>query len=164
MEFIRDANTRAFGTRLRRLSERIDREVQEIYRTAGVEFEPRWFAVIASLKEGGPATVAELAARIGTTHAAVTQVRSALSAQGLITSRADARDPSRQVLALTPAGIGKVSALQSLWAAIAAATEDLLATAAPDLLANIDALEAGLTEKGLVQRVTARLAEAPAER
>lgn len=164
MEFIRDANTRAFGTRLRRLSERIDREVQEIYRAAGVEFDPRWFAVIASLKEGGPASVAELAQRIGQTHAAVSQVRSALSAQGLITSRADAKDPTRQVLTLTPAGVAKVSALQTVWAAIAAATEELLSSAAPGLMDNIDRLEASLGEKGLAQRVSAHLGDGPSGR
>ena len=152
MDFVRDPDVRAFGTRLRRLSERIDREVQEIYREAGVGFEPRWFAVVAALREG-PASVGELAGRIGVTHAAVSQVRGALAEQGLLQARTDAADQRRQVLELTEAGRQTAARLEPLWDAIAAATRDLLQETAPSLSDEMRRVEAALGERGLKARV-----------
>ena len=165
MDFIGDDSTRAFGTRLRRLSERLDREVQEIYRVAGFEFEPRWFAVVTALKADGPASVGELAARIGVTHAAVSQVRSALAARGLIEAIADPADQRRQVMTLTPEGHAAVERLEPLWAAISDSTAELLGACAPELLVQLSGLESGLARQGLAERVLARLAanQAPAQ-
>ena len=158
MDLVRDASTRAFGTRLRRLSERLDREVQDIYRVAGVDFEPRWFAVVTALRAEGPLSVGELASRIGVTHAAVSQVRSALTARGLVEAAPDASDMRRQVLALTDAGQAAADRLEPVWAAITEATQSLLQTAAPRLLQELDGLEAELASQGLAERVLARLA------
>ena len=162
MDFVRKQAERAFGTRLRRLSERLDREVQEIYRTAGEGFEPRWFAVVAALNEG-PATVGELAERIGVTHAAVSQVRSALVAEGLVRGVADPEDMRRQRLELTAAGLAMVVRLEPLWNALADVTVDLLDEAAPALMQELGGLEAALDRETLKSRVLARLAAAQPE-
>ena len=163
MDLVRDPDIRAFGTRLRRLSERIDREVQELYREAGVGFEPRWFAVVAALREG-PASVGELAARVGVTHAAVSQVRGALAEQGLVDARTDAADQRRQVLELTDKGRQTAARLEPLWEAIAVATRDILQEAAPGLSDEMRRLEAALGERGLKARVLELMAETPAAR
>jgi DNA-binding MarR family transcriptional regulator len=162
VDFIRTQAARAFGTRLRRLSERLDREVQELYRAAGERFEPRWFAVVAALREG-PGTVGELAARIGVTHVAVSQVRSALIAEGLVRSVEDAVDLRRRQLQLTAQGEATIARLEPLWSALAEVTSELLATAAPALLQELDSLEAALGAEPLTSRVRARHAVAALE-
>lgn len=159
MDFVRRQAARAFGTRLRRLSERLDREVQEIYRAADERFEPRWFAVVAALAES-PATVGELAGRIGVTHAAISQVRSTLIAEGLVRSVEDAADLRRRRLELTEHGQATVARLEPLWNALAEVTSELLATAAPVLLEELDSLEAALGAEPLTSRVRARLTAA----
>jgi MarR family transcriptional regulator, organic hydroperoxide resistance regulator len=53
----------AFGSRLRHLLERLDREVLAIYRGAGERFEPRWYAVFAAVRDDGPLTVGALSER-----------------------------------------------------------------------------------------------------
>jgi DNA-binding MarR family transcriptional regulator len=102
--------------------------------------------------------VGELAARIGVTHAAVSQVRSALAARGLVHALPDPADQRRQVLALTPEGQAAADRLEPLWAAISDSTAELLGACAPDLLPQISRLEAGLASEGLAERVLARLA------
>lgn len=159
MDFVRTQAIRAFGTRLRRLSERLDRDVLEIYRGAGEHFEPRWFAVVAALGEG-PATVGELAARIGVSHAAVSQVRSALVAEGLVRAAPDPRDLRRHRLELTPRGEATIARLEPLWSALAEVMGELLATAAPGLERELDSLEAALDVNSLKSRVLARWAAA----
>ena len=147
----------ALGTRLRRLSERIDREVQDIYRAAGVDFEPRWYPVFVALRDGGPATVGELAQHIGVTHAAVSQVRAALADRGLVQAASDPADQRRQVLQLTDKGRRRAAELAPLWSAIVGATDALCADAAPALVGELTAVEDALAEETLKARVQARL-------
>jgi DNA-binding MarR family transcriptional regulator len=145
----------AFGSRLRRLLERLDRDVLAIYRAAGERFEPRWYAVFAALRDQGPLTVGALSGRLGVTHAAVSQVRAALEREGLISGESDPEDGRRQRLSLTPHGREAALRLEALWAAIAAAMGEMLAEHAPTLLADLDSLDDALDRRGLRARVQA---------
>lgn len=142
-----------FGSRLRRLVERLDRDIQALYRDAGVRFEPRWYAVFTTLKTRGPLSVGALSRRLGVSHAAISQVRAALVREGLIEARLDPADGRRQILALTPDGERIAERLAPLWTAINAATDDLLSQAAPGLLDELDSLNRGLDARGLKGRV-----------
>jgi DNA-binding MarR family transcriptional regulator len=143
----------AFGSSLRRLLERMDREVLAVYRAAGERFEPRWYAVFAALRDHGPLTVGELSRRLGISHAAVSQIRSALEAEDLIRGAADPWDGRRQVLSLTEVGRETAARLAPLWSAIAAAVGEVLAEHAPTLPADLDALEQAVEGRGLAARI-----------
>lgn len=143
----------AFGSRLRHLLERLDREVLAIYRSADERFEPRWYAVFAAVRDHGPLTVGALSERLGVSHAAVSQVRAALEREGLIHSEPDPEDGRRQSLSLTPQGHETARRLAPLWAAIAAAMGEILAEHAPTLLGQMDSLERALDQRGLWARV-----------
>ena len=147
----------AFGSRLRRLLERMDREVLAVYRAAGEHFEPRWYAVFAALRDDGPLSVGDLSRRLGISHAAVSQIRTALEAEDLIRGAADPRDGRRQVLSLTERGRETAARLAPLWSAIATAVGDMLAKHAPTLPADLDALEQAIEQRGLAARVSATL-------
>lgn len=155
MDIVRSRGAAAFGTRLRRLSERLDRELQAAYAARGLDFEPRWFAVVVALRDHGPSSVGELARLTGVSHAAVSQVRAALQARGLVTSGVDPADRRSRTLTLTDAGEVLVRRCETLWAAAARATAEMLAEHAPELLPQIDALEAGLNRTGLRARLDA---------
>jgi len=154
-DFIRQKGTAAFGTRLRRLSERLDREVEAIYAAHGVAFQPRWFPVISALAEKGEASVGELAAMIGITHAAISQVRGELITAGLIRVKTDPADKRRQLLTLSVKGQRYAETLAPVWRAITAATEALLAGAAPGLIATLDRIESALDTQSMIERVGA---------
>jgi DNA-binding MarR family transcriptional regulator len=160
-DFIQRQGAAAFGTRLRRLSGRIDREVQALYRRHGIDFEPRWFPVFLVLDELGPLSVGDLAVRIGVSHAAISQVRGRLVAYGLVRVSSHAVDRRRQVLALTARGRTKARRMRPLWEAIAAATGVLCAEGAPRLLDQLDGLEAALDRQALGLRVRAVLDRKP---
>jgi len=153
-DFVIDKGTSAFGTRLRRLSERLDRDVRELYRLNGVEFEPSWYPVFIALSEIGPMSVGDLAARMRITHAAVSQIRAKLLKAGLVRVRADAEDQRRQMLQLTEKGRALANRLHPLWAAIAQTTERLCRDFAPDLLAQLTAIDVALDQRSLLDRVT----------
>lgn len=110
-------------------------------------------AVFATLREHGPLTVGELSRRLGVTHAAVSQVRTALEREGLVRGEPDPQDARRQILALTPVGRETAERLAPLWAAVAEAVSDMLAEHAPTLLSDLGALESALDLRGLPARV-----------
>src|ERR1700759_1639015 len=83
-DYVRQKGVAAFGTRLRRLSERLDRQVQALYRAHDSAFQPRWFALVVALRERGVLSVGELAALLGITHAAISQLRGELIKAGLV--------------------------------------------------------------------------------
>jgi MarR family transcriptional regulator, organic hydroperoxide resistance regulator len=143
----------AFGSRLRQLLERLDREVLAVYRGAGERFEPRWFGVFTALRDHGPLTVGDLSRRLGVSHAAVSQVRTALEAEGLVSGEPDPEDGRRQRLSLTPRGRATAERLAPLWTAIAASIGELLAEHAPTLLTGLDDLESALDRRALRDRV-----------
>jgi len=152
-DVIKPKGSAAFGTRLRRLSERLDRQIEMLYRANGVDFQPRWYPVITALIDESEASVGELASMIGITHAAVSQVRGELIRAGLIRVKTDPADRRRQLLALSAKGRRYAETLTPLWRAIAAATDDLLAEVAPDLLRDLAELEAALDAEPMIDRI-----------
>lgn len=157
---IQQRGSAAFGTRLRRLSERLDRQVEALYRAHDAGFETRWFPVVALLNEQGPLSVGELAALIGITHVAVSQVRRELVRYRLVRAKADPADRRRQIMALTAKGEALCRKLQPLWRAVAQATDVMLAEAAPDFLDRFSRVEAALERKSMDTRA-AKLLRVP---
>lgn len=146
----------AVGARLRRLSERIDREADQVYRSLGLRFEQRWFGVLNLLSIQPGIAVGDLAERLGISHAAVSQTRASLEREGLIASTPDPRDSRRSLLRLSDAGEALVAQLQPVWAALSAASADL-AHEAPGLVEALDRLDQGLRRIGLTERTLAHL-------
>jgi DNA-binding MarR family transcriptional regulator len=142
----------ALGARLRRLSDRIDREAAAIYRAQGVAFEQRWFGVLNQLIRFGPASGAELAVRLGVTPAAVSQVAAALTARGLVTVQTGKKDRRLRLLAATADGEALAATLAPLWNALSAAAAALDAEAG-GVVAALNRLEAALGRASLAERV-----------
>jgi len=156
-DFIKAKGMAAFGTRLRRLSERLDRDVQGLYRAHGADFEPRWFPVVMALLDRGSLSVGELASMIGITHAAVSQVRGELIARGMAHVARDPADGRRQMLELSAKARRQCEILAPLWAAIMRSTEMLCLAEAPHLLAELNRLEDALAFKSMAARVAEQM-------
>ncbi len=144
----------AIGARLRRLSERIDREAEQIYASLGVRFEQRWYGVLARLAAEGPLSVGELASRLGVSHPAISQTRAALTAAGIVTTRPHEADGRRKVLSLTGEGEALVRRLEPVWSALNAASS-ALDVEADGVAAALTRLEAALDRSSLCARFEA---------
>lgn len=148
----RQASGAAIGARLRRLSERIDREANAVYAARGIAFEQRWYGTLSLLDAGGPLSVTEIARVLKITHVAVSQVRRSLVAAGLIDVEADPVDGRRRVLHLTKAGEAFVARLWPIWDALNRAGADLNQEA-EDPSAALDRLERALDRMSIAERV-----------
>jgi DNA-binding MarR family transcriptional regulator/GNAT superfamily N-acetyltransferase len=108
----------ALGSRFKALSESLYAAANVAYRDAGVEIDAHWFPVLRYLHVRGPATVTEIAAEIGQTHPAVSQLAAKLRKAGWITRRTDKADARRGVLELTADAERKLDKLGPVWCAI----------------------------------------------
>ena len=152
-DYVKAMGAAAFGTRLRRFSEMLDRQVRDVYFALDVEFEPRWFPIVNVLRAKQTSSVGELASLLGITHAAISQLRRELVDAGLVRASADPADGRRQILQLSAAGSRMVAKLDPVWHAIARATEALLSKTAPHILRELAEAEASLIRKSMNLRV-----------
>jgi DNA-binding MarR family transcriptional regulator len=153
----------SIGARLRRLSERIDRDANRVYASLGLEFEQRWMGTLNQLHLNGNMSVNEVAAALGISHPSVSQTRRSLLDVGLIAEHPDPDDGRRRTLALTAAGKSLVARLLPVWAALDVAALALNAEAG-DLVSGLARLDRALNQQSLFERVSAALAAAPTRR
>lgn len=149
----------AIGARLRRLSERIDREVGQLYARQNVPFEQRWYGPFNQIRLHGPISIGEVARNLGVSHAAISQTCAALIAADLIGIAADPSDARRRNMLLTRAGRELARRMASFWEQLDALSREL-DVAAGGLVARIDQLEKALGDEDLTTRFT-RLASPP---
>jgi len=147
----------SIGGRLRRLSERIDRDAARLYADSGVTFEQRWFGVLDLLQRYGPLSVGELATPLGISHASVSETRKSLLRAGLIVATPNPADGRSRKLALSAEGRALMTRMAPLMEALIAVGAELDEEAA-GVVAVLDRLDRVLDEASLYDRVRARLA------
>lgn len=151
-DYSREAGGAALGARLRRLSERLDRESTRLYSVLGVPFEQRWYGLLNQIRLNGPMTVGEIATSLRVTHVSVSQARRSLEAAGLIQSLQDEKDARRRPISLTPQGQVLIAKLTPLWQALGDSATALNAEAG-DVVALLDRLDKALDTQSLFDRV-----------
>lgn len=163
-DFIRAKAHAALGTRFRRLSEQLERQVEALYAAHKTDFQPRWYPVVTALVEHGALSVGELAAMIGMTHAAISQIRGELKRAGMVRVAADPHDRRRQILQLSAKGKREAERLAPLWATVAQVSRELVTRDAPGLLQALDRFEDAIRTNPIPARVHALAPKGKARR
>ncbi|TNY26117.1 MarR family transcriptional regulator [Fulvimonas soli] len=146
----------ALGARLRRVSERIDRELSAFYAHLGVDFEQRWFGVLNLLDLFGSMGVGQLAEALAISHVSVSQTKESLERAGLVEVRADEQDARRRNLRLTRRGCAFVRKMRPVWEALAESAR-ALDEEAGEVVRALDALEKALDRSSVAQRALRHL-------
>ncbi len=136
----------------RRLSERLDRDANQVYNQLGVPFEQRWMGVLDLLDRCGPRSVNEIARDLNISHPSVSQTRSSLIASKLLAERAVPNDGRRRVLYLTAKGERMVEMLKPLWAALEQAGQELNEESG-NIVVLLRRLETALDRQSILDRV-----------
>jgi DNA-binding MarR family transcriptional regulator/GNAT superfamily N-acetyltransferase len=157
MDLIKELGPLALGSRLRRLSERLMRDVTRVYDAQQVEFEPRWFAVTYLLNQEGTMNVTAIARALGLTHPAINQIADAMVKRGLLIGQKAKSDERQRMLSLTPKAKEVVKRLTPVWEEIEAANRELLRSAGKDLLTMLSKIEKELDRTDMYQRVMSKL-------
>jgi ribosomal protein S18 acetylase RimI-like enzyme/DNA-binding MarR family transcriptional regulator len=155
----------ALASRLRRLSETMMAEGEELYRDLGVTFRPRWFPAFHALSKRSPLAVGELAGALGVSHTAVAKIAEEMLRAGLIRIARDGRgDRRRRLYALTAAGKRTLRSLKPVWREIGKAVREALVEAGVDLLPDIERFEKAFARRSVSDRVREPLRLTPRRR
>jgi ribosomal protein S18 acetylase RimI-like enzyme len=155
----------ALASRLRRLSEMMMEEGEELYADLGIEFRPRWFPAFYALSKRSPLAVGELSAALGVSHTAVAKIADEMDRAKLIRAVRNGRgDRRRRLYALSPEGERTLRWLKPVWREIGRAVGELLAEAEGDLLSGIGRFEKAFARRSVVDRVRERLRLEPRRR
>lgn len=71
MDIITEFAELSFASRLKRLSERLSKDVLLLCRKLDVDFEARWFSILYTLDRQSPMAVTKLAQSLELTHTAI---------------------------------------------------------------------------------------------
>lgn len=153
MDRMHRLGTLALASRLKRLSDRLYRDVARVYRELDTAMEPRWFPILHLLSRNAPLSVTEIAGELGLTHSAVHQTAATMESRGIIGSRKERGDARRRLLTLTAKGKRLVRRLGPVWEVIRLQSERLLAEGDDDFLGALDRIERALDERGMYERL-----------
>ncbi len=142
----------AFGSRLKRLSDRVMQDSLRMYRATGLAFEPKWFPVYYYLSELGPSSIMEIARGLGVSHPSVNQIAREMTAANLVSAYKDTADKRRRVLALTSFGKQQKQSISDVWQVVEATLASLLDETGVDMLGYIGTVERLLDQRSLEQR------------
>ena len=146
----------ALGSRFKALSDALYDAADTVYRARGSKLQGRWFPVLRLLHDRGPSAVTEVAAAIGQTHSAVSQLSARLARAGFVRQASDRDDGRRRVLALTPKGEAALRELKPVWHEIRATVAEWIDG---DLLDALARFEARLAQQSIADAILARCAE-----
>lgn len=142
----------ALSSRLQRLTEQIRRDGALIYKSYGVDFEPKWFPVIYTLHLKPIMSVVEIATEIGYTHPSTISLLKELEKLKLIKSGKDKTDERKRTIQLTNKGLELVEQVKPIWEVIDAALTELSQTR-NNLMLAINEFETQFKKESYYERV-----------
>lgn len=141
------------ATRLKRLSERLSKDVSLVYSKMNIDFEARWFPVIYTLKKKSQMNITEIAHELGITHTAVIQLVDELGKKGYINSLKSKKDERSRIISLSGKGKKLFGALMPVWGKIKKANEELIKNAGGDIISLLNRIEKELDKRSMYERI-----------
>ncbi|MCC5575859.1 winged helix DNA-binding protein [Microtetraspora sp. AC03309] len=115
----------AVGTLLRHVLELLDGDVAKVYDELGLPgYRPRFSPYVRALVADGPASIRELAGKVGVTHSAASQTVAQMTRSGLVAVDPGA-DARRRIVRLTSRARESLPVIEAEWAATEAAARGL---------------------------------------
>lgn len=148
MNVINQSGILAISTRLQRLADQIRKDGLQIYKSNGIDFEPKWFPVIYTLHQKSTLSVVEIANEIGYSHPSTISLLKELEKKKLIRSKKDKSDERKRLLLLTDKGIELVTQMQPVWDIMVEA----LSSFTTNLIKAIDEVEEKMEQQSFYQR------------
>ncbi|REC78552.1 MarR family transcriptional regulator [Chryseobacterium elymi] len=151
MNIIDESGILAISTRLQRLSEQLRKDGAMIYKSFGIDFEPKWFPVIFTLHHKTMLSVVEIANEIGYTHPSTISLLKELEKQKLIQSKKDKQDERRRLIILSPKGLELIEKMKPVWELVSKVLGEI-ADNENHLLAAINEAEEKIAMQSFYQR------------
>lgn len=153
-DIVRSLGFLMLGTRLKRIGEQLQADATRIAAAKGVTVLSSQYPFLGAIDQFGPLTVGDMASAVGITQPGVTRSIAQLVRLGMVKVRPGRDDRRQRIISLTAAGRAQVEiGKRAVWPLVNAAVADLCRDLSGPLLDQLAALEAGLAERPLDERV-----------
>ncbi len=153
MQIIENREIIGLGSRLKKLSDSLYRQYDEVFQSRHISLSSRHFPLLQVLAGRDAVSVTHLAEELGQTHPAISQMSKKLEREGWLYHHADTQDERRRMLALTPKGFELVDRLLPVWEVIETVINRILGTSSYGLIDNIQLIEREINKMSLKDRV-----------
>lgn len=163
-DIVRRKGYLTLGSRLKRISDRLQTEVQNLMDQNNVPIQAFQYPLLASIDENGPMEIGVLATTLGVSQPGVTRSVARLAEQGFVDLTRGTTDRRSRVVSLTEAGRNVVThGRVDIWPRIEQCLDAIITDRPGSLLEHLNRLEDGLQEKSFVSRVAEEEQEATAD-
>ncbi len=145
------------GSRLKRLSDFVMKEIQVVYTTLNIDFDPYLFPVFKIIIDTQVTTTSEIQEKLLYTQPAITQALKKLVDKKLIRYTLDSHDKRKKQIRLTKKGKQIHQNMIPLWMVIDQQIKWLTEGSATNLMHHLTHLEDQLREKSLSKRILENL-------
>ncbi|MGX5174600.1 bifunctional helix-turn-helix transcriptional regulator/GNAT family N-acetyltransferase [Aliikangiella sp. IMCC44653] len=153
MQDIEGMGLLALGSRLKRASDLLFKQCDELYQAKGIQLHSRHFPMLQLLASQEMLSVTQLAALLSQTHPAISQISKKLEQQGWIYHDSDSEDERKRLLALTPKGFELVDKLTPIWENLDTVLKRILSSSGYGILENIQLIEREMGKFSIRERV-----------
>ncbi|TSE09732.1 MarR family winged helix-turn-helix transcriptional regulator [Aquimarina algiphila] len=141
------------GSRLKRLSEFMMKEIQLVYTTCGIDFDPYLFPIFKVIIDQEVATTTDIQEKLQYTQPAITQALKKLIDKKLVDYKIDSSDKRKKFFRLSKKGKEMHQKMIPLWVVIDQQIKWLTEGSAISLLHHLTHLENQLHIKSLSKRI-----------
>jgi DNA-binding MarR family transcriptional regulator/GNAT superfamily N-acetyltransferase len=115
MDALRGYGELGLGSRLKRLSDNMMKEIQLVYDYFNIDFDPYLFPIIKIINHSDGVTNTEIKTKLNLSQPAITQAINKLIDKNLVIAKCDKIDKRRKVVKLSQKGEALIIQLQPLW-------------------------------------------------
>ena len=141
------------GSRLKRLSEHMMKEIQLVYTTCHIDFDPYLFPIFKVIIDLESATTTNIQEALQYTQPAITQALKKLMAKKLVTYKIDKVDKRKKIFKLSSNGREIHQKMLPLWSVIDEQVKWLTEGSTTSLTRHLTHIEHQLKEKSLSERI-----------
>ncbi|WP_299199821.1 GNAT family N-acetyltransferase [uncultured Amphritea sp.] len=157
MDYMKSFGSLSLGSRLKRLSDRLVQDVNQLYQSQGINLNPTFFPLFNILHQQGAMTVTEAAERLGVSHPAISKIARKMQQEAWLSKTADPADERRQLLALTVKSEALLEQIAPVWTAIQAYLDALIGSQQHPILDSLAEFETLLQQQGFYAPIVQQL-------
>ncbi|WP_428035323.1 bifunctional helix-turn-helix transcriptional regulator/GNAT family N-acetyltransferase [Amphritea sp.] len=157
MDYMKSFGSLSLGSRLKRLSDRLVQDVNQLYQSQGIQLNPTFFPLFNILHQQGSMTVTEAAERLGVSHPAISKIARKMQQEGWLSKTADPADDRRQLLALTAKSESLLEQIAPVWTAIQSYLDALIGAQQHPILESLTEFETLLQQQGFYAPIVKQL-------
>lgn len=143
----------AFGSRIKRLSDVLMKDVKQVYRDLYIDFEPTHFPVFKTIYEEKQVNIGKLSELLQLSQPAITQFVNALQKKNLITIVSNKFDKRKKIVKLSNEGHLMIEKLFPIWQVIGQQLTELINNEPTTFMKHLKLTEEKHSEKSLYNRI-----------